>query len=221
MKKIIAIDGHAATGKSTLAKRIAKSLGFTYVDTGAMYRAITFYFIKIKMLTEPLDIKHIIKNLENIDIKFKTIKKSQIILLNGNDVEPHIRKMEVAEKVSIVAAIPEVRKFLVKIQRTIALKNNIVMDGRDIGTVVFPDSKNKFFLTASAEIRSKRRFDELKLDNENVVYSKVFENIKKRDYEDTSRQDSPLRPAKDAIVIETSNLNKDQVYDRLISLINI
>ena len=221
MKKIIAIDGHAATGKSTLAKRIAKSLGFTYVDTGAMYRAITFYFIKIKMLTEPLDIKHIIKNLENIDIKFKTIKKSQIILLNGNDVEPHIRKMEVAEKVSIVAAIPEVRKFLVKIQRTIALKNNIVMDGRDIGTVVFPDAKNKFFLTASAEIRSKRRFDELKLDNENVVYSKVFENIKKRDYEDTSRQDSPLRPAKDAIVIETSNLNKDQVYDRLISLINI
>ena len=221
MKKIIAIDGHAATGKSTLAKRIAKSLGFTYVDTGAMYRAITFYFIKIKMLTEPLDIKHIIKNLENIDIKFKTIKKSQIILLNGNDVEPHIRSMEVAEKVSIVAAIPEVRKFLVKIQRTIALKNNIVMDGRDIGTVVFPDAKNKFFLTASAEIRSKRRFDELKLDNENVVYSKVFENIKKRDYEDTSRQDSPLRPAKDAIVIETSNLNKDQVYDRLISLINI
>lgn len=221
MKKIIAIDGHAATGKSTLAKRIAKSLGFTYVDTGAMYRAITFYFIKIKMLTEPLDIKHIIKNLENIDIKFKTIKKSQIILLNGNDVEPHIRKMEVAEKVSIVAAIPEVRKFLVKIQRTIAVKNNIVMDGRDIGTVVFPDAKNKFFLTASAEIRSKRRFDELKLDNENVVYSKVFENIKKRDYEDTSRQDSPLRPAKDAIIIETSNLNKDQVYDRLISLINI
>ena len=221
MKKIIAIDGHAATGKSTLAKRIAKSLGFTYVDTGAMYRAITFYFIKTKMLTEPLDIKHIIKNLENIDIKFKNIKKSQLILLNGNDVEPHIRKMEVAEKVSIVAAIPEVRKFLVKIQRTIALKNNIVMDGRDIGTVVFPDSKNKFFLTASAEIRSKRRFDELKLDNENVVYSKVFENIKKRDYEDTSRQDSPLRPAKEAIVIETSNLNKDQVYDRLISLINI
>ncbi|MDA9685339.1 (d)CMP kinase [Flavobacteriaceae bacterium] len=221
MKKIIAIDGHAATGKSTLAKRIAKSLSFTYVDTGAMYRAITFYFIKTKILTEPLDIKHIVKNLENIDIKFKTIKKSQIILLNGNDVEPHIRKMDVAEKVSIVAAIPEVRKFLVKIQRKIAVKNNIVMDGRDIGTVVFPYAKNKFFLTASAEIRSKRRFDELKLDNENVVYSKVFENIKKRDYEDTSRQDSPLRPAKDAIIIETSNLNKDQVYDRLISLINI
>jgi cytidylate kinase len=173
------------------------------------------------MLTEPLDIKHIIKNLENIDIKFKTIKKSQIILLNGNDVEPHIRKMEVAEKVSIVAAIPEVRKFLVKIQRTIALKNNIVMDGRDIGTVVFPDAKNKFFLTASAEIRSKRRFEELKLNNENVEYLKVLENIKKRDHEDSSRQDSPLRPAKDAIIIETSNLNKDEVYDRLISLINI
>jgi cytidylate kinase len=129
--------------------------------------------------------------------------------------------MDVAESVSIVAAIPEVRKFLIKIQRQIAIKNNIVMDGRDIGTVVFPDAKNKFFLTASAEIRSKRRFEELKLDNENVVYSKVFENIKKRDYEDTSRQDSPLRPAKDAIIIETSNLNKDQVYDRLISLINI
>ena len=141
--------------------------------------------------------------------------------MNGNDVEPHIRKMDVAESVSIVAAIPEVRKFLIKIQRQIAIKNNIVMDGRDIGTVVFPDAKNKFFLTASAEIRSKRRFEELKLNNENVIYLKVLENIKKRDHEDSSRQDSPLRPAKDAIIIETSNLNKDEVYDRLISLINI
>ena len=221
MKKIIAIDGHAATGKSTLAKRIAKSLGFTYVDTGAMYRAITYYFIKTKMLTDHIKIKYITENLENIDIKFKTSKKSQVILLNGNDVEPYIRKMDVAESVSIVAAIPEVRKFLIKIQRQIAIKNNIVMDGRDIGTVVFPDAKNKFFLTASAEIRSKRRFEELKLNNENVEYLKVLDNIKKRDHEDSSRQDSPLRPAKDAIIIETSNLNKDEVYDRLISLINI
>jgi cytidylate kinase len=152
--------------------------------------------------------------------EFKISNKSQIILLNGNDVEPFIRKMDVAENVSKIAGIPEVRSFLVKIQRQIAIKNNVVMDGRDIGTVVFPNAKNKFFLTASLEIRAKRRFEELKSSNETIIYSKVLENVKIRDYEDSSRLVSPLKPAKDAIIVETSNLTENEVFERLISLIN-
>ena len=162
MKKIIAIDGHAATGKSSQAKKIAKFFGYNYIDTGAMYRAVTYYCIISDLLSEPINVRTIIERLNKINIEFKISNKSQIILLNGNDVEPFIRKMDVAENVSKIAGIPEVRSFLVKIQRQIAIKNNVVMDGRDIGTVVFPNAKNKFFLTASLEIRAKRRFEELK-----------------------------------------------------------
>ena len=220
MKKIIAIDGHAATGKSSQAKKIANFFGYKYIDTGAMYRAVTYYCIISDLLSEPINVRTIIERLNKIDIEFKISNKSQIILLNGNDVEPFIRKMDVAENVSKIAAIPEVRTFLVEIQRQIALKNNIVMDGRDIGTVVFPNAKNKFFLTASLEIRAKRRFEELKSSNETIIYSKVLENVKIRDYEDSSRLVSPLKPAKDAIIVETSNLTENEVFERLISLIN-
>ena len=220
MKKIIAIDGHAATGKSSQAKKIAKYFGYKYIDTGAMYRAVTYYCIISDLLSEPINVRTIIERLNKINIEFKISNKSQIILLNGNDVEPFIRKMDVAENVSKIAAIPEVRSFLVKIQRQIAIKNNVVMDGRDIGTVVFPNAKNKFFLTASLEIRAKRRFEELKSSNETIIYSKVLENVKIRDYEDSSRLVSPLKPAKDAIIVETSNLTENEVFERLISLIN-
>jgi cytidylate kinase len=220
MKKIIAIDGHAATGKSSQAKKIAKYFGYKYIDTGAMYRAVTYYCIISDLLSEPINVRTIIERLNKINIEFKISNKSQIILLNGNDVEPFIRKMDVAENVSKIAAIPEVRSFLVKIQRQIAIKNNVVMDGRDIGTVVFPNAKNKFFLTASLEIRAKRRFEELKASNETIIYSKVLENVKIRDYEDSSRLVSPLKPAKDAIIVETSNLTENEVFERLISLIN-
>ena len=220
MKKIIAIDGHAATGKSSQAKKIAKYFGYKYIDTGAMYRAVTYYCIISDLLSEPINVRTIIERLNKINIEFKISNKSQIILLNGNDVEPFIRKMDVAENVSKIAAIPEVRFFLVKIQRQIAIKNNVVMDGRDIGTVVFPNAKNKFFLTASLEIRAKRRFEELKASNETIIYSKVLENVKIRDYEDSSRLVSPLKPAKDAIIVETSNLTENEVFERLISLIN-
>jgi len=220
MKKIIAIDGHAATGKSSQAKKIAKFFGYNYIDTGAMYRAVTYYCIISDLLSEPINVRTIIERLNKINIEFKISNKSQIILLNGNDVEPFIRKMDVAENVSKIAGIPEVRSFLVKIQRQIAIKNNIVMDGRDIGTVVFPNAKNKFFLTASLEIRAKRRFEELKSSNETIIYSKVLENVKIRDYEDSSRLVSPLKPAKDAIIVETSNLTENEVFERLISLIN-
>jgi len=220
MKKIIAIDGHAATGKSSQAKKIAKFFGYNYIDTGAMYRAVTYYCIISDLLSEPINVRTIIERLNKINIEFKISNKSQIILLNGNDVEPFIRKMDVAENVSKIAGIPEVRSFLVKIQRQIAIKNNVVMDGRDIGTVVFPNAKNKFFLTASLEIRAKRRFEELKSSNETIIYSKVLENVKIRDYEDSSRLVSPLKPAKDAIIVETSNLTENEVFERLISLIN-
>ena len=220
MKKIIAIDGHAATGKSSQAKKIANFFGYNYIDTGAMYRAVTYYCIISDLLSEPINVRTIIERLNKINIEFKISNKSQIILLNGNDVEPFIRKMDVAENVSKIAAIPEVRFFLVKIQRQIAIKNNVVMDGRDIGTVVFPNAKNKFFLTASLEIRAKRRFEELKSSNETIIYSKVLENVKIRDYEDSSRLVSPLKPAKDAIIVETSNLTENEVFERLISLIN-
>ena len=220
MKKIIAIDGYAATGKSSQAKKIADFLGYKYIDTGSMYRAVTYYCIINELLIEPVNIKIIVTKLNNINIEFKTINKKQIILLNGYDVEPFIRKMNVAESVSRIAAIPEVRSFLVEIQRQIAVNDNVVMDGRDIGTVVFPKAKYKFFLTASPEIRAKRRFKELKSSNETVIYSKVLENIKKRDHEDSIRLASPLKPAKDAIIVETSNLNENDVFDRLISLIN-
>ena len=220
MKKIIAIDGHAATGKSSQAKKIANFFGYNYIDTGAMYRAVTYYCIISDLLSEPINVRTIIERLNKFNIEFKISNKSQIILLNGNDVEPFIRKMDVAENVSKIAAIPEVRTFLVEIQRQIALKNNIVMDGRDIGTVVFPNAKNKFFLTASLEIRAKRRFEELKSSNETIIYSKVLENVKIRDYEDSSRLVSPLKPAKDAIIVETSNLTENEVFERLISLIN-
>jgi|TARA_B110000881_G_scaffold190592_1_gene181924 cytidylate kinase len=220
MKKIIAIDGHAATGKSSQAKKIANFFGYKYIDTGAMYRAVTYYCIISDLLSEPINVRTIIERLNKINIEFKISNKSQIILLNGNDVEPFIRKMDVAENVSKIAGIPEVRSFLVKIQRQIAIKNNVVMDGRDIGTVVFPNAKNKFFLTASLEIRAKRRFEELKSSNETIIYSKVLENVKIRDYEDSSRLVSPLKPAKDAIIVETSNLTENEVFERLISLIN-
>lgn len=220
MKKIIAIDGHAATGKSSQAKKIADFLGYKYIDTGSMYRAVTYYCIISDLLIEPINVKSIVEKLNDINIEFKIINKTQTILLNGYDVEPFIRKMDVAENVSKIAAIAEVRSFLVKIQRQIAINDNVVMDGRDIGTVVFPKAKNKFFLTASPEIRAKRRFEELKSTNETVIYARVLENVKKRDFEDSSRLVSPLKPAKDAIIVETSNLNENQVFDRLISLIN-
>ena len=220
MKKIIAIDGHAATGKSSQAKKIADFLGYKYIDTGSMYRAVTYYCIISDLLIEPINVKSIVEKLNDINIEFKIINKIQTILLNGYDVEPFIRKMDVAENVSKIAAIAEVRSFLIKIQRQIAINDNVVMDGRDIGTVVFPKAKNKFFLTASPEIRAKRRFEELKSTNETVIYARVLENVKKRDFEDSSRLVSPLKPAKDAIIVETSNLNENEVFDRLISLIN-
>jgi len=219
MKKIIAIDGCAATGKSTQAKKIAKYLGYKYIDSGAMYRAVTHYCLINGWINELINLNSILENLKNIDIQFKTLNNSQITTLNGNDVEDFIRKMDVADNVSKIAAIPEIRSFLVAKQRQIGLKNNIVMDGRDIGTVVFPDAEIKFFLTASLEVRAKRRYEELKLNNESIDFSTVLKNVRSRDFDDTSRLTSPLEPAQDAIIVDTSNSSTNEVFDKLISLI--
>ena len=221
MKKIIAIDGHAATGKSTQAKRIAKYYGFKYIDSGAMYRALTYYCLVNELIGKSININSIIDDLKKIDIQFMISGGSQIITLNGQNVEDLIRKMDVAENVSRIAAIPEVRSFLVSKQRHFGINNNLVMDGRDIGTVVFPESKNKFYLTASVEIRAKRRYEELKNEDESVEFSSVIKNVKSRDFDDTSRLTSPLKPADDAVIIDTSNLNENEVFDKLISLIKI
>ena len=219
MKKIIAIDGHAATGKSTQAKKIAKYLGYKYIDSGAMYRAVTHYCLINGWINKLINLNSILENLKNIDIQFKTLNNFQITTLNGNDVEGYIRKMDVAKNVIKIAAIPEIRSFLVEKQRQIGLKNNVVMDGRDIGTVVFPETENKFFLTASIEVRAERRHEELKLNNESIDFSTVLENVKSRDLDDTSRLTSPLEPAEDAIIVDTSNYSVNEVFDKLISLI--
>ena len=219
MKKIIAIDGHAATGKSTQAKKIAKYLGYKYIDSGAMYRAVTHYCLINGWINKLINLNSILENRKNIDIQFKTLNNFQITTLNGNDVEGYIRKMDVAKNVSKIAAIPEIRSFLVEKQRQIGLKNNVVMDGRDIGTVVFPETENKFFLTASIEVRAERRHEELKLNNESIDFSTVLENVKSRDLDDTSRLTSPLEPAEDAIIVDTSNYSVNEVFDKLISLI--
>ena len=147
MKEIIAIDGHAATGKSTQANKIARFLNYIYIDTGSMYRAVTLFFLKNNMLKESFDSKIIIDNLKFINLEFKFIKNSHFILLNGHNIENDIRNLDVSENVSQIAAIPEVRSFLVEIQRKIASNNNVVMDGRDIGTVVFPKAKKKVFFS--------------------------------------------------------------------------
>ncbi len=219
MKKIIAIDGHAATGKSTQAKKIAKYLGYKYIDSGAMYRAVTHYCLINGWINKLINLNSILENLKNIDIQFKTLNNFQITTLNGNDVEGYIRKRDVAKNVSKIATIPEIRSFLVEKQRQIGLKNNVVMDGRDIGTVVFPETENKFFLTASIEVRAERRHEELKLNNESIDFSTVLENVKSRDLDDTSRLTSPLEPAEDAIIVDTSNYSVNEVFDKLISLI--
>lgn len=219
MKEIIAIDGHAATGKSTQANKIARFLNYIYIDSGSMYRAVTLYFLKNNMLKESFDSNIIIDNLKFVNLELKFIKDSYFIFLNGDNIENDIRNMDVSENVSQIAAIPEVRSFLVKIQRKIASNNNVVMDGRDIGTVVFPKAKKKFFLVASDKIRAKRRYDELKIDNNNIKFSKVLENLISRDLEDSTRKTSPLKPAKDAVIIDTSNLTEKQVFEKLISLI--
>ncbi len=219
----IAIDGHSSTGKSTLAKEVAKALNFLYIDTGAMYRAVTLFALKNNIISsEHFDKQKLINDLDKININFVYNPNKQLpeVFLNDKNVEKEIRGMEVSNFVSQIATIPEVREKLVDEQRKIAQNKSVVMDGRDIGSVVFPDADLKIFMTASPEIRAKRRFDELKSKDANVNFKAVLENVTKRDKIDSERKTSPLIKTDDAIEIDNSNLSKKQQFNLLMDYIN-
>ncbi|TAH05203.1 MAG: (d)CMP kinase [Sphingobacteriales bacterium] len=207
---IITIDGWSSCGKSTLARQLAKKLGYVYIDSGAMYRAITLYFLRNHV--DWTSVKEVEEALNSIDIDFhynEATEKSEIYL-NGENVEYVIRDLVVAEKVSDVAAIREVREFAVAQQRKMGKKKGIVMDGRDIGTTVFPRAELKIFMTADNAVRVERRFKELFEKNPNITVEEVKNNLEMRDYIDSNREVSPLRQAKDAIVLDNTNITEEQ-----------
>ncbi len=214
---VIAIDGYSATGKSTLARKLANALGYIFLDTGAMYRAVTHYFLSNRI--DWNDPEQLDAALLHITIAFQ--RKSDgttVTLLNGENVEEPIRGMEVANKVSEVAAVSAVRRFLVQQQRIIGGERNIVMDGRDIGTVVFPDAALKLFVTADFDVRVHRRWNELKESGTILSHDEVANNLRKRDREETERTDSPLLQAPDAIVMDTSKLSQDEMLEAALKL---
>jgi cytidylate kinase len=217
-KIIIAIDGYSSTGKSTVAKAIAQKLNYTYVDTGAMYRAITLFCIQNGLIDSSGNIADSLKSLLlNIKIEFRKPEGSETAdtYLNNVNVEKEIRSIDTANHVSAVSAIPEVRKLLVRQQQFMGQAKGIVMDGRDIGTVVFPDAELKVFMTASPEIRAMRRFSELKAKGENVTLEEVRKNIEERDFKDTHREISPLKQAADAIILDNSNMTQEEQLEWL------
>jgi cytidylate kinase len=207
-KIIIAIDGHSSCGKSTLAKGLAKRLGYAYLDSGALYRAVTLYFIRHQIDIE--DTQAIKKALDQINIRFINKDGQNHTILNGEDVEEEIRKMYVSEKVSPVAAISMIRRAMVKQQQAMGREKGIVMDGRDIGTVVFPQAELKLFVTASIEERTKRRFLELQAKGLEPDYETVKNNLQERDYIDSTRADSPLIQAEDAILLDNTQLSEQE-----------
>lgn len=224
MKKItIAIDGFSSTGKSTLAKELAKELQYVYVDTGAMYRAVSLYAMKNGYIsTASFDKEKLIASLPSIELVFQynTALGFGEMFLNGENVENEIRTIEVSSFVSKVAEVSQVRSKLVEQQKEMGKNKGIVMDGRDIGTVVFPDAELKIFMTASAETRAQRRFDELQQKGDNVTYEEVLKNVVERDYIDSHREDSPLVIADDAIEIDNSYLNKEEQFVAVMELVN-
>ena len=203
---IVAIDGYSSCGKSTIAKALAKYAGYTYVDTGAMYRAIGLYTLRHN-LTEPADI---IAALPSIQVGFILVDGAQHVTLNGEDVESQIRTLEAGNCASRISQIKEVRAYLVAQQQRMGEAKGIVMDGRDIGTVVFPNAGLKLFLTASPEVRAQRRYDELVEKGEKPDFAAVLADVNDRDYRDTHRAESPLRQADDAIVVDNSNLTREE-----------
>ncbi|MDR2424835.1 MAG: (d)CMP kinase [Prevotellaceae bacterium] len=214
-KIIIAIDGHSSTGKSTVARAIAHKLNYIYVDTGAMYRAVTLYCIQ-HSLSDARQIAALLTE-KNISIEFRRNGSTLDTYLNGVNVEREIRSVEVASKVSAISAIPEVRDFLVKQQQFIGRQKGVVMDGRDIGTVVFPNAELKIFMTAAVEVRAMRRFRELQAKGEVVSFDEIRKNIEERDYMDSHRIVSPLKKAADALVLDNGNMTPDEQLQWLYS----
>ena len=206
----IAIDGYSSCGKSTMAKALAKKLGYVYVDTGAMYRSVTLFAIRHQLFNEDGSVKtdELQRLMPEIHISFKLNKETGLpeTYLNGELVEREIRGMEVSSHVSPIAAIPFVREALVKQQQAMGREKGVVMDGRDIGTVVFPDAELKIFVTASPEVRAQRRYDELQAKGQPADYADILKNVQQRDYIDTHRETSPLRQAPDALVLDNSHM---------------
>lgn len=217
-KIIITIDGWSSCGKSTLAKQLAKELNYIYVDSGAMYRAITLYFLRNNVdLAETKEVKEALTSI-NLEFEYNASSNSSEMFLNGENVEYLIRDLIIAEKVSDVAAIKEVREFAVAQQQKMGAKKGIVMDGRDIGTVVFPKAELKIFMTADNAVRVERRFKELYEKNPNITIEEVKNNLEMRDYIDSHREVSPLRKAKDAIEIDNTNLTPQEQLQKVLSL---
>lgn len=223
MNIIIAIDGYSSTGKSTTAKAVAKALGYVYIDTGAMYRAVTYLALeKGYASTSGIEVKSLMKALRQSEIKFvynPDLGFSEIYL-NGKNIENEIRGIEIANWVSEVAKQPEVRTYLVNLQRKMGEQKGIVMDGRDIGTTVFPTAELKIFMTASEQVRAERRYKELQDKGDNSSFEEVLANIQHRDHIDTTRKESPLRKADDAIVIDNTHLTIEQQVEKILALVN-
>ncbi len=222
MKKItIAIDGFSSTGKSTIAKQLANVLEYIYVDTGAMYRAVTLFALRKGFINaDDFSINDLVSNLDAIELKFKynEVVGFAEMYLNGENVEKEIRTLNVSNYVSKVAAVPEVRYQLVKQQQLMGKDKGVVMDGRDIGTVVFPDAELKLFMTASPEKRAMRRYKELIDKGDDVKYEDVLRNVQNRDYIDSHREDSPLRQAEDAVAIDNSDMGHKEQFERILNL---
>ena len=223
MKKIIiAVDGYSSTGKSTTAKAVAKALGYVYIDTGAMYRGVTYLALEKGLVsTQGVEIKPLMKALRHS--KFNFVYNPALgfseLYLDGKNIEDNIRSIDVANWVSEIAKQPEVRTFLVNLQRKMGEEKGVVMDGRDIGTVVFPEAELKIFMTASEEVRAQRRFKELQTKGEKVSFEEVLANIKHRDHVDTTRKESPLRKADDAITIDNTHLTIEEQVDKILSIV--
>ena len=213
----IAIDGPSGSGKSTISKIIAKKIGFINVDTGALYRTIAYFFLENKINYK--EKSEVLKNLNNISVSLKNENFSQTIFLNGVDVTQKIRTNEISMVSSEISVIPEVRQFLLKLQRDIAKENNVVIDGRDIGTVVLPNADVKIFLTADLKVRAKRRYNQLISKGQSTTFDEILELINKRDYNDIRRKISPLKKADDAILVDNSNLNQQDTVYKLIEII--
>jgi len=220
---VIAIDGHSSCGKSTVAKELARKLGYIYIDSGAMYRVVTLYALRNGLIKNQLpDVEQLVAGLKNIQITFKWDEESgrNTTFLNDENVEEEIRQLAVSENVSPVSTIAEVRAEMVKQQRENGKNKGIVMDGRDIGTVVFPDAELKIFMTASPEIRAQRRFDELKAKGLTVDFDEILKNVKERDLIDSTREVSPLRKADDAVVLDNSYLTREEQLEWVVNRVN-
>ena len=222
-KLVIAIDGFSSCGKSTIAKDPAKVLNYIYIDTGAMYRAVTLFAMRNGIINSgEIDTEKLNKLLPDVKVSFRQNQETKLneTYLNGENVEQEIRRMDVSNNVSLISTIKTVREYLVELQREMAKEGGVVMDGRDIGTVVLPDADLKIFMTASPEVRAERRFKELKEKGEKVSLEEITKNIEERDHMDTTRKESPLRQADDAIVLDNSNMTPQEQLDWIVDLVN-